>query len=103
MRIKFIFAWYDFWVGAFWDAKKRALYIFPIPMFGVRIRIWGRHCYVLRKRGLFYRPGAHGYTDRIEEAGRFTFLEARVHVCHHDDPCDESVTMHHISFFYLYE
>lgn len=29
MRIKPIFAWYDLWVGAFYDRAKRRLYIFP--------------------------------------------------------------------------
>lgn len=34
MRIKPIFAWYDLWVGLFYDRAKRRLYVFPVPMFG---------------------------------------------------------------------
>ena len=37
MRIKPLFAWYDLWVGAFWDAKGRKLYVLPIPMLGLVI------------------------------------------------------------------
>ena len=34
-----IFAWYDFWVGIFFDTKKaiKTTYIFPIPMFGIKL------------------------------------------------------------------
>lgn len=35
MKIKPIFAWFDFYVGAFWDIKKRKLYIIPFPMIGI--------------------------------------------------------------------
>jgi len=38
MRLELIFAWYDIWIGAFWDSKKRYLYIFPIPMFGIILK-----------------------------------------------------------------
>ncbi len=39
MRVRLIFAWYDFWVGLFWDREKRRLYVFPIPMVGVVIQL----------------------------------------------------------------
>lgn len=30
-----IFKWFDFWVGWFWDKKKRWLYVFYFPMCGI--------------------------------------------------------------------
>jgi hypothetical protein len=37
-KVEFLFAWYDLWIGIFWDKKKRALYILPLPMVGVVIK-----------------------------------------------------------------
>ena len=39
MKIKIIFAWYDFWIGLFYDQKKKWLYIFPMPMIGILIKL----------------------------------------------------------------
>jgi len=41
MTVKPIFAWYDLWMGAFWDAKKRRLYVLPLPCIGVVIDFGG--------------------------------------------------------------
>lgn len=38
MKISFIFAWYDLWVGFFYDKKKNWLYILPIPMVGIILK-----------------------------------------------------------------
>jgi len=38
MKIKPLFAWYDLWVGAFWDRKLRRLYVLPLPCLGFVIQ-----------------------------------------------------------------
>lgn len=40
-RVSFRFAWYDMWIGAFWDQKKRILYVCPLPMMLVVIETKG--------------------------------------------------------------
>lgn len=35
MRIRPIFAWYDFWIGLFWDREKRRLCVLPVPCCGM--------------------------------------------------------------------
>jgi len=37
MKVRLVFAWYDFWIGIFFDRTKRRLYVFPVPCFGIRI------------------------------------------------------------------
>jgi hypothetical protein len=32
MKVSLFFAWYDFWVGAYYDRTNRVLYICPLPM-----------------------------------------------------------------------
>lgn len=36
MKVKLIFAWYDFWIGLFIDQKKKTVYFFPVPMIGLK-------------------------------------------------------------------
>lgn len=42
MKVSLMFAWYDMWIGLFWDQKKQTLYLFPLPMIGMKIQITQR-------------------------------------------------------------
>ena len=37
MKVKPLFAWYDMWIGAYWDRANKRLYILPLPMIGIVI------------------------------------------------------------------
>lgn len=39
MKIKPFFRFYDIWIGLYIDIPNRAIYICPIPMFGVKIQL----------------------------------------------------------------
>ncbi len=49
MNIRPIFAWYDLWIGAFWDRKKRKLYVLPLPCIGVVISFAAKRSPKVRK------------------------------------------------------
>lgn len=36
MKVRPYFAWYDLWFGAYWDRRKRHLYI-GVPFLGLRV------------------------------------------------------------------
>jgi hypothetical protein len=40
-KISLVLAWYDFWVGAYWDRTHRRLYLLPVPCVGVCLD-WGQ-------------------------------------------------------------
>jgi hypothetical protein len=37
--VKLRFAWYDMWIGAFYDRRKRILYVCPLPMLLIEWRL----------------------------------------------------------------
>ena len=39
MKISLIFKWFDFWIGIFYDRHKKWIYIFPVPMCGILIKL----------------------------------------------------------------
>lgn len=38
MKISLLFAWYDIWIGVYWDRKAHWLYILPIPTCGIILK-----------------------------------------------------------------
>lgn len=42
MKISTVFEWYNFWVGIYYDKKKRTLYFLPVPMIGLKIQFGTR-------------------------------------------------------------
>lgn len=36
-KAKLFFAWFDLWIGVYVDRSNTAVYICPIPMFGIKV------------------------------------------------------------------
>lgn len=39
MKITFGFKWFDLWIGAYWDATRRVLYLCPLPCLCFRLEM----------------------------------------------------------------
>jgi len=37
MKVQLVLAWYDIWVGFYWDRKNKVLYVMPIPCIGFKV------------------------------------------------------------------
>jgi hypothetical protein len=37
MKVFIVLAWYDIWIGFYYDRKNRHLYILPVPCIGIRL------------------------------------------------------------------
>jgi len=45
MKVKLIFAWYDFWIGFYLDRDNRTLYFLPFPTIGFKIKFYKKPPY----------------------------------------------------------
>lgn len=41
-RFTLLFAWYDLWVGAYYDVGHRVLYVLPLPTLVLRFQLPGK-------------------------------------------------------------
>lgn len=94
-KMKLAFDSKKLFIGLLWEKEVNVLHIVLFPLVDIQMRIYGKKPYVLKKRGLFYREKAAGYTSDIKEAGRYTLEEARKLEYPHDEP----VTKHHMKDF----
>ena len=77
IKFKFMFAWYDLWVGAFIDRSNKALYVFPLPTLGIKIYLvdWAETltrcpCCVARGRGNPVNDRHYGVDTRLGDEGK---------------------------------
>jgi len=65
MKIKIFFAWYDFWIGFYYDRFDKILYICPLPMMVISIK--RNYAKKIRKYVLMIPKGTSFFTSEIAE------------------------------------
>ena len=70
MRCSFKFIWYDLWVGAYWDAPRRILFVCPLPCCVFRLEFKSYAATVLALKPVAYwRLGEIDGTIAHDETG----------------------------------
>ncbi len=83
-RVSLIFRWFDFWIGFYWDRKRRHLYFFPVPMVGLLVR------FSFRLRCSFHKCGRPAEilcvrVDGYGPGGPFCSQHAQPGTCQYND------------------
>jgi hypothetical protein len=75
MKIRLFFAWYDFWVGWFYDQKKTTLYVCFLPMIVLSIEFISYYEIIGYYTGkvIGYTQGSKGKEDVLIEEPKATF------------------------------
>lgn len=72
MRIRPFFRWFDLWIGAYVDLEKRAVYVCPVPMLGLKIELSLKppRPFVAGDRAIWTETDEEVSIERVDEFGR---------------------------------
>ncbi len=74
MKISIFLAWYDIWIGLFWDRKEKIAYFCPFPMVVIKIRMNRRKI----DPKIFPNSGRRDSYQSVDERGlKYTFNDRR--------------------------
>jgi len=70
MKVKLLFAWYDLWIGLFYDKQKRWLYVLPLPMCGfiLKFKSEAKPATIWYSRNFLHHHAADGL-NKLESEG----------------------------------
>lgn len=66
MKFKFLFRWYDLWIGCFINTDNHKIYVFPFPMIGLKIDYSKFHEEILFTHGSLW-CWFYGHTYKKDE------------------------------------